>query len=289
MPAYVSVPLASSVGLQPGYFGGNWMGPQYDPLQTGGDPNHKDFKVQNLDLARGLTVQRLEDRRALVHTLDRMSRTIDSNRQFVAQDQFDQAAFDFVAGARAREAFDISREEAKVRDLYGRHTWGQSALLARRLVQAGARFVTVHFGGWDHHWDLKAGMESHLPRVDSAVAGLLTDLDQRGMLDTTLVILCGEFSRTPRMNDGSGQGTPGRDHWGAAMFCLLGGGGVKGGTVVGSTDAKGTQPASRPLRPEHIHATIYKSLGIDPTLHLLDLSGRPTPVLEDVTPISELV
>jgi uncharacterized protein (DUF1501 family) len=220
--------------------------------------------------------------------LDKISRDIDTHRRFTARDEFDHEAFDFVSGPRAREAFDMSREEDRTRELYGRHTWGQSTLLARRLVEAGARFVSVHFGGWDHHWNLQAGMESYLPLVDSAVAGLFQDLDERGLLASTLVILCGEFSRTPRMNDGSGQGTPGRDHWGASMFCLLGGGGVKGGSIVGSTDAKGMQPISRPLRPDHIHATIYKSLGIDPTLHLLDLSGRPTPVLEDPSPIEEL-
>jgi uncharacterized protein (DUF1501 family) len=168
-------------------------------------------------------------------------------------------------------------------------------LLARRLVEAGASFVTVHFGGWDHHWDLQAGMENYLPLVDAAVSTLFTDLDQRGLLDSTLVILCGEFSRTPRMNNGGNggpplsQGTPGRDHWGNAMFCLLGGGGVRGGQIIGSTDKKGETPASRPVRPDNIHATIYRCLGIDPTLHILDHSGRPTPVLEDPTPIHELL
>jgi hypothetical protein len=289
MPAHVAVPYASSVGLRPGYFGGNFLGAEYDPLESGGDPNDKNFRVQNLDLAPGLTIARLRDRRDLVRTLDNISRDIDAQRRFAARDEFDHEAFDFLSGPRAREAFQIQREDDKTRAMYGRHSWGQSTLLARRLVEAGSRFVTVHFGGWDHHWNLQSGMESYLPMVDSAVAGLFEDLDQRGMLASTLVILCGEFSRTPRMNNGSGQGTPGRDHWGSSMFCLLGGGGVKGGIVVGSTDAKGTQPQNRPLGPEHVHATIYKCLGVDPSLHLLDLSGRPTPVLEDPSPIAELL
>jgi uncharacterized protein (DUF1501 family) len=182
-----------------------------------------------------------------------------------------------------------------LRDRYGRHNWGQSTLLARRLVEAGATFVTVHFGGWDHHWDLRKGMESHLPIVDSAVATLFEDLDARGLLETTLVVLCGEFSRTPKMNNGGNggapgsMGTPGRDHWGASMFCLLGGGGVQGGQVVGSTDKLGTRPHTRPLTPSNIHATIYHVLGIDPRLQLLDPSGRPVSVLDDPTPISELL
>jgi uncharacterized protein (DUF1501 family) len=209
--------------------------------------------------------------------------------------RFSQQAFSFVAGEKARQAFDLSRENDKLRDQYGRHTWGQSTLLARRLVEAGASFVTVHFGGWDHHWDLKAGMEDYLPRVDAAISALFTDLDQRGLLASTLVIVCGEFSRTPRMNDGGNggpplsKGTPGRDHWGNAMFCLLGGGGIKGGQIVGATTSRGEEPVARAVRPENLHATIYRCLGIDPALHILDRSGRPTPVLEDPTPIEELL
>lgn len=290
MPAYVSVPVASSIGLRPGYFGGNWLGAQYDPFQTGGDPNNDNFKVQNLNLASGLTLDRLKDRRTLATDLDQVSREIDARRAFETRDRFDEDAFDFVSGDRARAAFDVKSEDAKTRDSYGRHSWGQSTLLARRLVEAGATFVTVHFGGWDHHWNLKSGMENYLPKVDSSVAALFEDLDQRGMLDTTLVILCGEFSRTPRMNTGhNGKGTPGRDHWGNSMFCLLGGGGVKGGQIVGSTDAKGTAPQTRAVRPDHIHATIYTAMGIDPKLHILDHSGRPTAMIEDPTPIEELL
>jgi uncharacterized protein (DUF1501 family) len=176
-----------------------------------------------------------------------------------------------------------------------RGNWGQSCLLARRLVEAGSTFVTVHFGGWDHHWDLKKGYETNLPIVDRAVSGLFNDLDDRGLLEKTLVVLCGEFSRTPKMNDGGNggapmsMGTPGRDHWGDSMFCLMGGGGVKGGIVVGSTDRLGTRPASRPLTPCNIHATIYQVLGLDPKLQLLDPTGRPVSVLDDPTPIAELL
>jgi uncharacterized protein (DUF1501 family) len=232
----------------------------------------------------------------LLSRLDELPRKIDRSTQFQAMEQNDREAYEFVAGKAAREAFDIGREDAKTRELYGRHSWGQSVLLARRLAEAGSTFVTVHFGGWDHHWDLKAGMDNYLPMVDRAVSGLFTDLAQRGTLGKILVVLCGEFSRTPRMNDGGNggppmsKGTPGRDHWGNAMFCLLGGGGVKGGQIVGSTDRLGQAPASRPLTPDNVHATIYQVLGIDPALHLLDQrTGRPTPVLEDPTPIAELL
>jgi len=294
MPSYISVPVASSIGLRPGYFGGNWMGMQYDPFQTGGDPNNANFKVANLNLPGGMTVDRLANRRDLNQQLDRINKTVERGTLFEAMDKFDRDAFEFVSGARARKAFDINSEDPKLRDLYGRSNWGQSTMLARRLVEAGSTFVTVHFGGWDHHWNLESGYKSVLPRVDMAVSGLLKDLSDRGMLESTLVILCGEFSRTPRMNNGGNggpagsKGTPGRDHWGNSLFCLLAGGGIRGGQVIGSTNAKGERPLSRAVKPCNLHATIYKALGMDPTLHLLDHQGRPTPVLEDPTPIHEL-
>jgi hypothetical protein len=294
MPSYISVPVASSIGLRPGYFGGNWMGMQYDPFQTGGDPNNTNFKVANLNLASGMTVNRLSSRRDLNRQLDRINKTVERGTLFEAMDKFDRDAFEFVSGARARKAFDINSEDPKLRDRYGRSNWGQSTLLARRLVEAGSTFVTVHFGGWDHHWNLESGYKNVLPRVDRAVSGLLKDLSDRGMLESTLVILCGEFSRTPRMNDGGNggppgsKGTPGRDHWGNSLSCLLAGGGIRGGQVIGSTNSKGERPLSRAVTPCNLHATIYKALGLDPTLHLLDHQGRPTPVLEDPTPIHEL-
>jgi hypothetical protein len=295
VPPYVSVPVASSIGLNPGYFAGNFLGIQYDPFQTKGDPNSEKFAVPNMVLPSNLTVDRLDDRQSLLSELDQLPRAVETSGTFDALDRFNQRAFSFVTGEKARQAFDISSEDDKTREMYGRHSWGQSTLLARRLVEAGASFVTVHFGGWDHHWNLESGYDDYLPRVDAAVAGLFSDLDQRGMLDSTLVILCGEFSRTPRMNNGGNggpplsKGTPGRDHWGNSMFCLLGGGGVQGGQVIGSTDQKGERPLNRPVRPDNIHATIYKCMGLDPTLHILDHSGRPTPVIDDPTAIDELL
>ncbi len=295
MPGYVGLPHAASIGLHPGYFGGHFLGAQHNPFETGGDPNSPGFSVKNLNLAGGLSVDRLEDRRSLTRHFDTARRAIDRLPVSRAMDRFDQEAFEFVSGAAARRAFDVSKEDNRLRDRYGRTHWGQCVLLARRLVEAGSTFVTVHLGGWDHHWDLQKGYENYLPQVDAAVSALFTDLEARGLLETTLVVLCGEFSRTPKMNDGGNggaprsMGTPGRDHWGDAMFCLLGGGGVRGGQVVGSTDRLGLRPASNPLKPCHIHATIYHVLGIDPKLQLLDPTGRPTPVLDDPTPIRELI
>ncbi|MCA9213917.1 MAG: DUF1501 domain-containing protein [Planctomycetales bacterium] len=295
VPHYASVPVASSIGLRPGYFGGNWLGAQFDPFQTEGDPNNANFKVNNLEMLPGMTVGRLRDRKSLHTALDQLPRAVDASGVFDSLGRFEKQAVNFATGEKSRTAFDLSLEPDEIRDRYGRHTWGQSALLARRLVEAGSSFVTVHLGGWDHHWDLRAGMENYLPKVDQLVSALFMDLDERGILDSTMVIVCGEFSRTPRMNDGGNggpplsQGTPGRDHWGNAMSCLIGGGGIKGGQVIGSTNRLGEEPMSRPVRPEHLHATIYRCLGINPKLQIIDHAGRPTSVLDDPTPIEELL
>lgn len=295
MPAYVGVPHASSIGLNPGYFGGHMLGAQYNPFQPGGDPNANNYNVQNLNLASGLTLQRLEDRRTLNNHFDQMLRSLDGNGTARAMDRYNQEAFEFVTGPAAREAFNINQEDPRLRDRYGRHNWGQSTLLARRLVEAGSTFACVHLGGWDHHWDLQPSYERLLPIVDSLVYGLFTDLQERGMLDQVLVMLGGEFSRTPRMNDGGNggpprsMGTPGRDHWGNSMFWLMGGGGVRGGMVIGSTDRLGQRPLTRAVTPCNIHATIYNVLGMDPRLQVTDGSGRPVNVLEDPTPIAELL
>lgn len=295
MPAHVAVPYSSTVGIRPGYFSGNYLGRAYDPFETNGDPNGEKFRVENLSLAAGMTVQRLEDRRSLVQHFDKLRRQVDSSGAMATMDQFERSAFDLVTSPAAQKAFDIGSEDTQTRDMYGRHGWGQSCLLARRLAEAGSTFVTVHMGGWDHHWDLQAGMENYLPKLDSAVSGLFTDLARRGTLEKTLVVICGEFSRTPRMNDGGNggaprsKGTPGRDHWGSAMFCILGGGGVKGGQIVGSTDRIGERPKDRPLTPNHIHQTIYHVLGVDPKQQFLSHSGRPVPLVDDGEPIWELL
>jgi hypothetical protein len=295
MPAYVALPYASSIGLRPGYFGANYLGLEHNPFESDGDPNAASFQVNNLNIVDGLSIDRLENRRGLLRTIDDARRVIETTGEVEALDRFHQKAFDLVVGDAGRKAFDISQEHPALRDRYGRNTWGQSTLLARRLVEAGATFVTVHYGGWDHHWDLQRGMEDYLPKVDHAVATLFEDLDARGLSDQVLVVLCGEFSRTPKMNDGGNggapmsMGTPGRDHWGNAMFCLLGGGGVKGGQIVGSTTAKGESPKDRPVTPSDIHATIYHVLGVDPKVNFLDHTGRPVPALDEGEVIHELV
>ncbi|MBW3597001.1 MAG: DUF1501 domain-containing protein [Planctomycetes bacterium] len=295
MPANVAIPHAMSIGKRPGYFGGNYLGVEHNPFDTGGDPNSAKFQVQNIALQNQMTIERLENRRSLLTSFDKLQSDVDHSGALEAIDRFDRQAYELVTSQRAREAFDLSREDDKLRDSYGRHSWGQSVLLARRLVEAGTTFVTCHFGGWDHHWNLQSGMNNYLPKLDQAVSGLLNDLDDRGLLDQVLVVLCGEFSRTPRMNDGGNggpplsMGTPGRDHWGNAMFCFFAGGGTQGGRIVGSTNRLGEVPQDRPLRPGDIHHTIYHSLGVDPHASFLDHSGRPIPAIDHGEVIHELL
>jgi len=294
MPAQVALPHAMTVGLRPGYFAGNYLGRQYDPFEPGGDPNAEKYQVENLGLAAGMTVERLDDRRQLRSHLDKIRRDADRSGLMDAMDRFDQNAFELITGPAARKAFDIGSEDPRVREMYGRNDWGQNALLARRLVEAGVTWVTCCLAGWDHHWDLEQGYVAYLPKLDRVIHGLLTDLSQRGLLDKVLVLCIGEFGRTPRMNDGGNggpprsKGTPGRDHWGNAMSCLIAGGGVKGGQVVGSTDRLGERPKDRPLTPHDLHQTLYHVLGVDPKTSFLDHSGRPLPAVDGGEPIREL-
>lgn len=295
MPANVAIPYAMSIGIRPGYFGGNYLGVQHDPFETVQDPNGAKFQVQNLSLPNNLTIDRLEDRKALLAGFDTLRRNADQSGTIEAMDRFNQQAFEMVTGPKAREAFDMEKEDPELRDRYGRNSWGQSALLARRLVEAGSTIVTCHLGGWDNHWDLERAYNNYLPRLDTLLTALFEDLVARGLYEKTMVIMCGEFGRTPRMNDGGNggppmsQGTPGRDHWGNAMFVLAGGGGVKGGQVIGSTNSRGEEPKDRPLKPGDLHHTIFHVLGVDPTLNFLDHSGRPIPAIDHGSVIEELV
>jgi hypothetical protein len=301
MPAYVALPFAKSIGIRPGYFGANYLGSAYNPFEVSANPSQPEvdghnptFGIPNLDMPEGVTIQQLDDRMKLRARFDTLRRDIDRSGTFDTMDQFEREAFELVTGPTARKAFDLSTEDPRLRDRYGRNTldsdWGQLILLARRLAEAGSTFVTVHLGGWDHHLGLKVGMESFLPRLDAALSSLFADLDDRGQWERTLVVVCGEFGRTPRMNNNiHGDANPGRDHWGNAMFCQMGGGGVKGGRIVGSTDRLGAAPQDCAVTPPDIHATIYHVLGIDPSTPLLDHSGRPVAAADRTKPIAQLL
>jgi hypothetical protein len=288
LPAYVVSPQAVSGLLRPGYYGAHYLGRAYDPFETGGDPNSAAFKVQNLTLSGGMSIERLEDRRSLRKSLDSLRRDVETGGNFDAMDRFEQQAYELVTGPAVSKAFDVSSEDPRLRDRYGRNSWGQSALLARRLAEAGVTFTTLKMGGWDQHGDLKARMEDYLPKVDAAVSTLFEDLASRGLLEKVLVIVAGEMSRMPKMNDGFGGQPAGRDHWSSAISLVMGGGGVKGGRIVGQTDPHGEYIVERPVTVQDLHATIYHALGIDPYTSFLNTAGRPVPAVDDGTPIKEL-
>ena len=280
MPAYVTVPKSEAFGYQ----GAVYLGKTHNPFEVGADPNAKDFKVPNLSLPGGLTMRSVSARRNLLKSFDTLSRKIDKNGIMDGLDTFKAQALEMVAGERVRRAFDISAEDPKLRDQYGRHQYGQSALLARRLVEAGTRCVTINTGYWDHHNDLEKGLEEHLPPLDRAIWALVEDLDQRGMLDDVAIYCAGEFGRTPRIN-----GHAGRDHWSNCFTVMLAGGGIQGGRVVGASEKFGGGVKERLATPLDILATIYHTLGIPLGTHYEDSTGRPVSIVDSGRPIRELL
>jgi uncharacterized protein (DUF1501 family) len=290
MPAYVGLPNTHSVGLSPGYHGGAYLGVAYNPFSVQGDPSSKSYRVPNLALPAGLDAARLERRKALLSAFDNARRDIDQSGLMDGLDRFSREAFAMISGPEARAAFDVSNEDPRLRDRYGRNRWGQSALLGRRLIEAGVRFVTLNFDGWDMHSSLDKSVHRAVPMLDSAVATLIDDLDQRGLLDSTMVVVMGEFGRGPRINKGLPQDPiPGRDHWGEVMSVLMTGGGLARGRVVGSSSARGETPKDRPLRPMDVWATVYHQLGIDLDTSFRNPAGRPISIGGDGQVIAELV
>ncbi len=289
LPPYVITPAPhcdSTVYITPGQFGG-MLGSRFDPFVLNGDPNARDFRVPNIDPAPGLTVQRLRKRQSLLQTLDHGLRSLDESA-LRDLDTAQQKAFSLVTSPEVRKAFDLSAEPDRVRDRYGRHPWGQSHLLARRLVEAGARFVTTVNGQsivWDTHKDNFRAMRDRLvPPMETAFSALLEDLATRGLLDSTLVVWMGDFGRTPKINADAG-----RDHWPQCYSVLLAGGGIRGGQVVGASDRQGAFPVERPVSPADIHATVYAALGYDPAgITYPSFDGRPLPLTEG-TPLHELL
>lgn len=296
MPAYVGLPAAESVYLYPGYQGAAYLGAAYNPFQLNMKQKYlaatSKTKIQTPPVLANLAgdIGRVGNRVGLLESLDQINRNIDRTGSFESLDRYQQEAVDMVTGGKARTAFDMEKESAKTRDLYGRGPWGHYTLMARRLVESGVSFVTVDMPHWDTHSKIKIGLEARLPFLDRAVAGLLEDLKQRGMLDDTLVVVMGEFGRTPKLNSGQpGIPIPGRDHWGQAMSVILAGGGLKTGQVIGATNAKAEHPVARALKPDDVLATIYEVMGIDPETTFKDFAGRPVPLVDQGKAIKEIL
>ncbi len=280
MPPYFAVPKNPSFTWELGRSA--FLGGRYESFKTG-DPNDPNFRVQDIRLG-GLSAAELGRRQTFREALDGLARQAESDDQLRTLDEFQRRALDLVVSPEARRAFDLPREDPRMRDRYGRTTLGQGCLLARRLVESGVRFVTVNSGGWDHHAKIFESLDKRLPDFDQAVSSLLDDLDGRGLLETTLVVVMGEFGRTPKVNDKAG-----RDHWGHAASLLFAGGGVAPGRVIGRTDDQGSYVTERPVGPGDVAATIYRAVGVDPTRHLYTPENRPVAILDDGVPVSELL
>jgi hypothetical protein len=274
------------------YFRAGFLGSDYDPMALP-DPSQKDFRVADLALPKGVSERVVQSRQELLKIVDRRYRNLYEGAEHVNMDGFTAQATKMLLNPSVRDAFDLGKEPDKVRDLYGRDTVGQSALLARRLVEAGARFVTAagfHSNSWDTHAKNDEGHRDRLcPPLDRTLSVLLDDLHERGLLDSTIVLAMGEFGRTPFVNPDLG-----RDHWPTCWSLALGGGGIKGGQVIGSSDENGAYVASRATSMGDIFATIYKAFGIDWTIEYPTAIGRPVKIansLDDETgqPIAELL
>lgn len=287
VPSYICIPedYRTHAGF---YEGAAYLGPRYQALNAGGDPSLGNFRPPEFKLPAEVTLPRLDDRQNLLHALDRLAREGAAIPAYRELDQVHQQAVELTQGSQVRQAFDLARETEEVRQAYGMHAYGQSALLARRLVEAGAKYVVINLyekdvDWWDDHYTLEKNLRKRLPRYDQALAALINDLVGRGELDQTLVAAFGEFGRAPRIDKNAGRG-----HWPAAMTAVLAGGGVRGGQVIGQTTWDGAGPRDRPLGPGDLLASIYHSLGIDHERTLLDRSQRPIPLLPAGQPIREL-
>jgi hypothetical protein len=275
MPSGINLPTYLQEGplLWPGQYAG-CLGPRQDPWQITDNPNSGEFRVQNLSLPKGFTLDRMRTRHSLLDTVNRRQDQLSrlSETKVLSDQQRD--AFTMLTSSRFAEAFRVEKEPAEIRDRYGRHMFGQSLLLARRLVEAGVPVIQANMGHvqtWDSHGDITNRLKKDLlPPLDKGVGALLDDLRDRGLAEQTLVIVVGEFGRTPKINN-----TAGRDHWADVFSAVLTGAGIRGGQVVGASDAEGAFPATQPYTPDDLGATVYHALGIEPTSEFIDLEGRP--------------
>ena len=269
LPPYVCIPSMPNE-----YAGTGYLSTRYGPFSLGSDPASKDFKVRDLSLPGDVSAQRFSRRRKMLDVVDDHFRSLEKSDALDTMDEFYQRAYTMISSQAAREAFDIGAEDDKLRDLYGRHAAGQRMLLARRLAEAGVRFISMTVGGWDQHADIST-MQGPLREFDQGFAALIGDLDSRGMLDSTLVMVSSEFGRTPKINrDG------GRDHWPKVFSIILAGGGIKRGFVYGKADATSSAPDEDPLTVEDMATTIYNQLGIVADKELMAPGGRPIEIVK---------
>jgi hypothetical protein len=288
VPSFIAFPHVLRDGsVTPGQHA-SFLGKTYDPFFIGQDPNRSNFRLPELSLPSSLSLDRLEDRRGLQNLIDQQTDLLAWSDTARGIDAFYSRALTMLSRPKVKQAFDLSAEPERLRDDYGRTTYGQSCLLARRLVEAGVRFVTVYYsqviggkgnGGWDTHGDNFNQLKNRLlPVTDRTVPTLIRDLDARGLLDETLVVWMGEFGRSPKVTNTKQFGPDGRDHWPSCYTVLFAGGGTIPGAIYGSSDKIGGFPATDPVTPDDVAATMFWALGIDPAIEVTDTLGRPLPI-----------
>jgi hypothetical protein len=279
LPPYVCVPS------QPNEFAGTgYLSSAYGPFSLGADPAAAGFTVKDLALPNGVDDTRFNRRRSLLEAVDSHFRSMEKADSIDAMDSFYHSAYGLISSQKAREAFNIEKEDGKLRDRYGRNQAGQRMIMARRLVEAGVRLVTLTYGGWDHHNNIQSNFKAQGPELDKALATLIRDLDERGMLDSTMVMVSSEFGRTPKINN-----TDGRDHWPRVFSTVLAGGGVKRGFVYGSSDSLAAEPDSDPMSVQDFATTVYNQLGITADKELIAPGPRPIEIVADGKVIKEIL
>jgi hypothetical protein len=279
LPPYVCVP-----NMPNEFAGSGYLSTAYGPFSLGGDPASQGFAVRDLNMRQGITPERFDRRRNILSTVDEHFRSLEKSDALDAMDSFYQAAYSLVSSPEAREAFNLAAEPEAMRTEYGKGEAGQRMLMARRLVEAGVRFVSMTYGGWDMHSKIQDGIAKQLPPFDQAFAALIRDLDQRGLLDTTIVMVTSEFGRTPKINKDAG-----RDHWPRVFDVVFAGGGFKRGYVHGTSDPTGSEPDQDPLSVENMAATVYHQLGIAPEKKLIAPGNRPIDIVRNGSVVTELL
>lgn len=279
LPPYVAIPSVANE-----FAGSGYLSSAYGPFSLGNDPAKKGFSVRDLSLPKGIDDGRFARRRSLLQTVDEHFKSLEQSDALDAMDTFYQRAYSLISSKEAREAFNIDAEDAKLRDEYGRNAAGQRMVLARRLVESGVRFVSMTYGSWDHHDNVKNGFNSQAPAFDIALARLIRDLEDRGLLESTLVMVSSEFGRTPKINKNAG-----RDHWPKVFSVMLAGGGIKKGSIYGLSDSLAAEPEENPVSPEDLATTIYNQLGIQADKELMAPGGRPIEIVDGGKVIEELL
>lgn len=279
LPPYICIPN------RPNEFAGSgYLSSSYGPFSLGSDPASGGFKVQDLNMAGGVDETRFARRRAALDSVNQYFTAKQSADSVQAMDSFYERAYSLISSQKAREAFDLNKEDAKMRDRYGRNQAGQRLLLSRRLVEAGARFVTMTYGGWDMHNQITTNFNRQMPALDQGLSVLLNDLDSRGLLDTTLVMVSSEFGRTPKINSNAG-----RDHWPKVFSVMLAGGGIKRGNIYGASDPTAAEPDLDAVSPENLATTMYHLLGIVADKELMAPGDRPIEIVDNGKVIKDLL